>query len=59
MAILGGALQPLVHGKVMDAFGASQAYIVPAICLAGVALYALFDLRTSRHTSPLVSEGAH
>ncbi|MCU1671047.1 MAG: fucP [Blastococcus sp.] len=59
MAILGGALLPLVHGKVMDAFGASQAYIVPAICLAGVALYALFDLRTSRHTSPLVSEGAH
>jgi FHS family L-fucose permease-like MFS transporter len=59
MAILGGALLPLVHGKVMDAFGASQAYIVPAICLAGVALYALFDLRTSRHPSPLVSEGAH
>jgi FHS family L-fucose permease-like MFS transporter len=59
MAILGGALLPLVHGKVMDAYGASQAYIVPAICLAGVALYALFDLRTSRHTSPLVSEGAH
>jgi len=59
MAILGGALMPLVHGKVMDAFGASQAYLVPAICLAGVGLYALFDLRTSRHTTPLVSEGAH
>ena len=59
MAILGGALLPLVRGKVMDAFGASQAYIVPAVCLAGVALYALFDLRTSRHPSPLVSEGAH
>ena len=58
MAILGGALLPMVHGKVMDAVGAAQAYIVPAICLAGVALYALFDLRSSRHTGPLVTEGA-
>jgi MFS transporter, FHS family, L-fucose permease len=58
MAILGGALLPMVHGKVMDAAGAAEAYIVPAVCLAGVALYALFDLRTARHTGPLVSEGA-
>jgi len=58
MAILGGALLPMVHGKVMDTFGAAQAYIVPAICLAGVALYALFDLRTSRHAGPLMTEAA-
>jgi len=58
MAILGGALLPMVHGKVMDAVGAAAAYIVPAICLAGVALYALFDLRSSRHEGPLVTEGA-
>src|SRR3954468_1835953 len=58
MAILGGALLPMVHGKIMDAWGASEAFIVPAVCLAGVALYALFDLRTSRHTGPLVAEGA-
>jgi FHS family L-fucose permease-like MFS transporter len=58
MAILGGALLPMVHGKVMDVAGAAQAYIVPAICLAGVALYALFDLRSSRHTGPLVTESA-
>ena len=58
MAILGGALLPMVQGKVMDVAGAAQAYIVPAICLAGVALYALFDLRSSRHTGPLVTEGA-
>jgi MFS transporter, FHS family, L-fucose permease len=58
MAILGGALMPLVHGKVMDTFGAAEAFIVPALCLAGVALYALFDLRTSRHTGPLMAEGA-
>jgi FHS family L-fucose permease-like MFS transporter len=58
MAILGGALLPMVHGKVMDTVGASQAFIVPAVCLAGVALYALFDLRTSRHAGPLMTEGS-
>jgi FHS family L-fucose permease-like MFS transporter len=58
MAILGGALLPMVHGKVMDTVGAAQAFIVPAVCLAGVALYALFDLRTSRHAGPLMTEGA-
>ncbi|MET8152276.1 L-fucose:H+ symporter permease [Actinoplanes sp. NPDC049668] len=49
MAILGGALMPLVHGRVMDAFGAAVAYLVPGACLALVAAYALFDLRTHRH----------
>jgi FHS family L-fucose permease-like MFS transporter len=58
MAILGGALLPMVHGKVMDAVGAAEAFIVPAVCLGGVALYALFDLRTSRHAGPLITEGA-
>jgi len=59
MAILGGALLPMVHAKVMDAVGTAEGFIVPAVCLAGVALYALFDLRSSRHTGPLVTEGAH
>jgi FHS family L-fucose permease-like MFS transporter len=59
MAILGGALLPMVHGWVMDVVGSAEAFIVPAVCLAGVAIYALFDLRTSRHTGPLVGEGAH
>jgi len=58
MAILGGALMPLVQGKLMDAVSANFAYIVPAVCLAGVACYALFDLRTARHGGPLVAEGA-
>jgi FHS family L-fucose permease-like MFS transporter len=58
MAILGGALLPMVHAKVMDAVGTAEGFIIPAVCLAGVALYALFDLRSSRHTGPLVTEGA-
>jgi FHS family L-fucose permease-like MFS transporter len=59
MAILGGAIMPLVHGKVMDEVGAATAYIVPAICLALVTCYALFDLRTNRQGGTLVVEGAH
>jgi FHS family L-fucose permease-like MFS transporter len=58
MAILGGALLPLVQGKLMDTVGTALAFIVPAICLGLVACYALFDLRTTRHGGPLVSEGA-
>jgi FHS family L-fucose permease-like MFS transporter len=58
MAILGGALLPMVHAKVMDSVGTAEGFLIPAVCLAGVALYALFDLRSSRHTGPLVTEGA-
>jgi FHS family L-fucose permease-like MFS transporter len=59
MAILGGAILPLVHGKLMDVLGAAPAFIVPGICLALVACYALYDLRTDRHGGALVVEGAH
>jgi FHS family L-fucose permease-like MFS transporter len=60
MAILGGALMPLLQGKVMDEVGAALAFAVPGICLALVACYALFDLRTSRGGGgELVAEGAH
>ncbi|SDE50103.1 L-fucose:H+ symporter permease [Auraticoccus monumenti] len=48
MAILGGALAPMVHGAVMDQAGAAKGYVVPAVCLALVAAYALFDLRSHR-----------
>lgn len=47
MAILGGALMPLVHGAVLDAAGAPFSYIVPALCFLVVAAYGVFDL-TSR-----------
>ena len=60
MAILGGALMPLVQGKVMDEVGAALAFVVPGIGLAFVACYALFDLRTRRGGGgELVAEGAH
>jgi MFS transporter, FHS family, L-fucose permease len=60
MAILGGALMPLVQGKVMDEVGAALAFVVPGVGLAFVACYALFDLRTRRGGGgELVPEGAH
>lgn len=48
MAILGGAVMPLVQGALMDAFGAAFSYITPAICFLIVAGYGLFNLRTVR-----------
>jgi FHS family L-fucose permease-like MFS transporter len=59
MAILGGALMPLVQGKLMDEVGAALAFAVPGVGLALVGCYALFDLRTSRGGGELVAEGAH
>jgi MFS transporter, FHS family, L-fucose permease len=57
MAILGGALLPMVQGAVMDSRGTATAFIVPAVCLALVSCYALFDLRTRRGGGALVMEG--
>ncbi|WP_028047581.1 L-fucose:H+ symporter permease [Cellulomonas sp. URHE0023] len=57
MAILGGALLPPVMGLIMDRSGTARGFIVPALCLAFVAAYALFDLRSDRHPAPLVTEG--
>jgi MFS transporter, FHS family, L-fucose permease len=59
MAILGGALLPPVQGLIMDSADTNIGFVVPAICLAIVAGYALFDLRSTRHGGPLVAEGAH
>ena len=59
MAILGGAVVTPIMGLVMDSMGTALAFVVPGVCLAFVALYALFDLRTDREGGPLVVEGAH
>jgi FHS family L-fucose permease-like MFS transporter len=59
MAILGGALLPLVQGRIMDTAGAAAGFIVPAACLAVVTCYALFDLRAGPRDGELVTEGVH
>ena len=45
MAIVGGAIMPMVQGKVMDMTSASTSFVVPAFCFAMVTLYAIYDLR--------------
>jgi len=60
MAILGGALIPPVQGLVADATG-SQAigFLIVAFCLAVVAAYAFFDLKTNRNAEVVVGPGGH
>ena len=59
MAIVGGAIMPLVQGKVLDLTSPAVSFIVPAACFVVVTLFALFDLRTpapGRRTSDATSE---
>src|SRR5581483_7703960 len=45
MAIVGGAIMPVVQGKLVDATSPAFSFIVPAFCFAVVGLYALYDLK--------------
>jgi MFS transporter, FHS family, L-fucose permease len=45
MAIVGGALMPLVQGKVIDATSPAFSFLIPGLCYAIVAAYALYDLK--------------
>jgi MFS transporter, FHS family, L-fucose permease len=44
MAIVGGAIMPLVQGRLVDSASAAISFVVPAVCFAMVGLYALYDL---------------
>jgi MFS transporter, FHS family, L-fucose permease len=44
MAIVGGAIMPLIQGALIDATSAALSFIVPAVCFVAVGLYALYDL---------------
>lgn len=54
MAILGGALAPLLQGALVDSIGAPGSYVVPLICFVIVAAYGIFDWK-----SPMSAELAH
>ncbi len=45
MAILGGAIMPMVQGAVIDNQSASLSYLVPAACFLVVAGYGVFAIR--------------
>lgn len=46
MAILGGALVPLLQAAIIDTYGIVISYVVPAICFCIVGFYAIFDLKS-------------
>jgi FHS family L-fucose permease-like MFS transporter len=46
MAIVGGAIMPLVQGSLVDSTSPAFSFIVPAGCFAVVGLYALYDLKS-------------
>jgi FHS family L-fucose permease-like MFS transporter len=53
MAIVGGAIMPLVQGKLVDSTSAAISFVVPAVCFAVVGLYAIYDLtaRPAAHST--------
>lgn len=48
MAILGGALLPMVQGAMIDAIGAPLSYLLMILCFAVVAGYAWYEVRHGR-----------
>jgi FHS family L-fucose permease-like MFS transporter len=50
MAILGGALIPLLQASFIDNYSAAFSYVVPAGCFLIVASYAIFDLKAKQRT---------
>jgi FHS family L-fucose permease-like MFS transporter len=50
MAIVGGAIMPVVQGKLVDVASPAISFIVPAVCFAVVGLYALYDLTAKAST---------
>ena len=45
MAIVGGAIMPLVQGALLDATSPAVSFLVPAVCFAVVTSYAFYDLK--------------
>jgi len=48
MAILGGAIMPLVQGALADSIGLQQSFIVPAICYVYIICYGIFCSRLGK-----------
>jgi FHS family L-fucose permease-like MFS transporter len=50
MAIVGGAIMPLIQGAILDATTPAISFVVPAVCFAVVTAFAVFDLRAAPNT---------
>lgn len=51
MAIVGGAIMPLVQGGILDATSPATSFLVPAACFAVVTAYAIYDVRAPKPTT--------
>ncbi|MEV3902360.1 L-fucose:H+ symporter permease [Mycobacterium sp. NPDC050551] len=49
MAIVGGAVMPLIQGGILDATSPAFSFIVPAFCFLVVTSFAVFDLKAAPH----------
>jgi FHS family L-fucose permease-like MFS transporter len=56
MAIVGGAIMPLVQGATLDATSPAVSFIVPAVCFAVVAAFAFYDLRAEAQPAMATSK---
>ncbi len=52
-AIVGGALLPLLYGKLADGIGYQHAFVVPALCYVFIAVYGFAAARRPLLTDPL------
>ena len=52
-AIVGGALLPLLYGKLADNIGYQHAFIIPAVCYVFIAFYGFSSVRRPLLTDPL------
>ena len=52
-AIVGGALLPLLYGKLADGIGYQKAFIVPALCYVFIAIYGFASTRRVMVTDPM------
>ncbi|MBK1439156.1 L-fucose:H+ symporter permease [Parapedobacter sp. ISTM3] len=57
MAIVGGAIIPLVMGSVSDRFTMQTAYLVPAVCFVVVLLFALRNVNNKRVQQVIPAHG--
>ncbi|SKB55629.1 MFS transporter, FHS family, L-fucose permease [Parapedobacter luteus] len=57
MAIVGGAIVPLVMGSVSDRFTMQTAYLVPAVCFVVVLLFALRNVNNKRVQQVIPAHG--
>ena len=55
---MGGALIPLLYGKLADGIGYQHAFVVPALCYVYVAVYGFAASRRRLMTDPLAGAEA-